>query len=370
MGKRHNTLDYKYFHKTNYIKSLENLFCITDFKQEYKQQFEIMYDIFKTLILLNNIIFADSNKSIDDKITDLEVELEKCLYGDLDNDSNKYKYSVRQINDLLDKHSRYLFKKFIDWYEYLISIGKLNQVKIEIDEEMKKLEQINFDYIINDNIIYKKNKDSKQSIYLSKFFKYNLNKDFLNEYLDNYYKLYLETTDKSNLAKEICLIYNLVAYANNGIIKKVYSSSKTNINEIEFNFEFTENLNDFFETYFKKYLHLKFNDIDIKKINEDFIDDTSKVLMYFMFSFSDEANFGTITELEICQNYDYYIFIMYINQIIEKEIIFNNHNAMLMKIVENLKNVFNLIKLKKYDEALNIIDEIIKQNKEIYIRVS
>ena len=67
MGKRHNTLDYKYFHKTNYIKALEKEYNIANFKKEYELQFNIMYDVFKTLIVLNNIIFADSNKNKDDK---------------------------------------------------------------------------------------------------------------------------------------------------------------------------------------------------------------------------------------------------------------------------------------------------------------
>ena len=32
MGKRHKTLEYKYFHKTHYIKSLETEFNIENFK--------------------------------------------------------------------------------------------------------------------------------------------------------------------------------------------------------------------------------------------------------------------------------------------------------------------------------------------------
>ena len=44
--------------------------------------------------------------------------------SELDNDSNKYKYSVRQINGLFDKHTRYLFKKFVEWYEYLDNISE------------------------------------------------------------------------------------------------------------------------------------------------------------------------------------------------------------------------------------------------------
>ena len=146
MGKRHNTLDYKYFHKTKYIKTLEKIKHIDNLKKEYFDQFNIMYDIFKTLINVNNIIFSESNKTIDDKVFELTIELEKCLYGDKDNDSNKYKYSVRQINSLFDKHTRYLFKKFVEWYEYLDSISEFEPIKEQIEFEMNRLDEKNFDF--------------------------------------------------------------------------------------------------------------------------------------------------------------------------------------------------------------------------------
>ena len=222
MGHRHNTLDYKYFHKTKYIKTLEREFNINNFKKQYPKQFDIMYDIFKTLILVNNIIFADSNKNKQEKITDIIIELENCIYGTLDNDSNKYKYSVREINSLLDKYSRYLYKKFIEWYEYLENITNLLPIQKEIELEMNKLDEKNFDFIEEDNITYKKNKDSKYCIYLSKFYEYNCNKNFLNDYLDQYYKNNIEDLSRNKLEKEICYIFNLVACANNGIANIIF----------------------------------------------------------------------------------------------------------------------------------------------------
>ena len=84
-----------------------------------------MLNIYKTFILINNIIFADSNKSINDKIFEIELELEKCLFGSNDNDSEKYQYSTRTIKGLLDSNSRILFNKFIEWYDYLMNINKL-----------------------------------------------------------------------------------------------------------------------------------------------------------------------------------------------------------------------------------------------------
>jgi arginine repressor len=71
-----------------------------------------MYDVFKTMILVNNILFADSNKSKQDKITDIIIELEKCIYGELDNDSNKYKYAIVDATEKQASNKYlYLFKE-------------------------------------------------------------------------------------------------------------------------------------------------------------------------------------------------------------------------------------------------------------------
>ena len=48
---------------------------IADFKKESSDQYEIMLNVYKTLILVNNIIFADSNKNINDKIFEIELRL-------------------------------------------------------------------------------------------------------------------------------------------------------------------------------------------------------------------------------------------------------------------------------------------------------
>lgn len=371
MGKRHNTLDYKYFHKTKYIKELEKIFEIDNFKKEYQKQFDIMYDIFKTLIILNNILFSDSSRNKDDKIFELQVELEKCLYGDLDNDGNKYKYSVRTINDLLDKHTRYLFKKFIEWYEYLTSISKLENIQDEIDEEMNKLKDINFDYIISSNINYKKDKNSNKSYCISKFFKYNLDKKYLEQYLDDYYDTYVDDIDRNELSKEVCLIYNLVAYANNGIIKEMTIKDKmTDINEIEFDYSYERDNVEFFEMYFNGYLHLKFNDIDFKKNADEFQQDLLKITIFFNLTNYKEFNLGKINEVVILQNYDLYYFIMNIYKISKNRIKLNNQNNMLLKIVERLEKVFELIKSHQFEEALKIVDSIIQKNKEMYIIIS
>lgn len=177
MGKRHNTLSDDIFRNSKYIATLEKELEISDFKKESSDQYEIMLNVYKTLILVNNIIFADSNKNINDKIFEIELELEKCLFGNNDNDSEKYQYSTRTIKGLYDSNTRHLFNKFIEWYDYLMNINKLDQVKYDVEEEMKKLEDVNFDMVVKGGIEYEKNKDSNYKIFISKF--NNLYTDYL-----------------------------------------------------------------------------------------------------------------------------------------------------------------------------------------------
>ena len=363
MGKRHNTLDYKYFHKTKYIRTLEEQFNIDSLKKDYKEQFDIMYDIFKTLILLNNIIFADSNKNIDDKITDLQIELEKCLYGDLDNDSNKYKYSVRQIKALLDSYSRHLYNSFIEWYDYLENINNLAPIKHDIEQEMQKLEQVNFDFIVEDDITFKKDKDSKKSYYLSRFFKYKCNTDYLNKYLDDYYEQYNETLPREDLTDEICFIFNLVASANNGILNLIY---KDNLSDSADDKEtFTKDI--FIKKYFNTLnIEIDNNDTDLTK----FVLDVSLVKGYFLFNDIQGFKTNNIDDKDLYSNYDYYYFISNIDQLNKKEIELETSNPLLNKIVDDLKNSFELLKEDDIKKAYEIIDKIITRNKDIFIRIS
>ena len=95
MGKRHNTLSDDIFRNSKYINALEQALEIDDFRKEYKEQYDIMLDVYKMLITINNIIFADSNKSINDKIYEMELEFEKIVGEQVDEENNekrKHKY--------------------------------------------------------------------------------------------------------------------------------------------------------------------------------------------------------------------------------------------------------------------------------------
>lgn len=114
-----------------------------------------MLDVYKTLILLNNIFFADSNKNKKEKNYDLIDIFEKIIY---DKDENK-KYSIRAIKGLYDNNARHLYNKYKEWYESLsYNDNYFETLKTEIDDEMTKLDNIEFDLVVKDNLQYKKTK--------------------------------------------------------------------------------------------------------------------------------------------------------------------------------------------------------------------
>lgn len=63
MGKRHNTLTDDIFRNSKYIRTLEQVLEIEDFRKEYKEQYDIMLDVYKTLITINNIFFPTVTKA-------------------------------------------------------------------------------------------------------------------------------------------------------------------------------------------------------------------------------------------------------------------------------------------------------------------
>src|SRR5574344_338137 len=104
MGKRHNTLSDDIFRNSKYIKALEKELEIDSFRKDYKEQYDIMLDVYKTLILINNVFYADSNKNKKDKTNEIIDLLEKVIYKSIDDD--RAKYSTRAIKALIDTNTR------------------------------------------------------------------------------------------------------------------------------------------------------------------------------------------------------------------------------------------------------------------------
>lgn len=359
MGKRHNTLSDDIFRNSNYINTLEQALEITDFRKDFKEQYDIMLIIYKTLIVVNNIIFSDSNKTINDKIYEVELELEKCLFGVNDNDSEKYQYSTRTIKGLIDSNTRHLFNKFTLWYDYLMGINKLDLVKTEVEEEMQTLENIEFDKVVKGTLIYEKNKDSNYKIFLSKFDNlYGDSVAFIEEYKNNYNETYGIDLTEENI-EDICFIYNMVASANNGIVK-ILSNEKIQ----DFKLSARSTCEDFYKAYLSS--------IHIDTIEDNLFMALSRLFVKKILAVTEDLP-DTYDTNEFMNNFDYHYFLVGIEKVVNANEIKIN-NDLLNKIIKDLKEIYELIKDKENKDNFKIafkkVQAIIDRNKNYFERLS
>lgn len=382
MGKRHNTLSDDIFRNSKYINTLEQALEIDDFRKEYKEQYDIMLEVYKMLITINNIIFADSNKSINDKIYEMELEFEKIVGEQVDEENDekrKHKYSVRTLKGLIDSNTRYLFNKFVEWYDYLMNFNKLDMVKQEVKEEMKRLESIDFDKVVKGGLLYEKNKNSNYKIYTSKLdYLYPNNKDVWKEYKQNFYDTYgIQLTDREK--NDIYLIFKLIAYANNGIVKLLFQD------EIK-DFELT--VKDNAEDYFKAYLTSLNIDIkDNKKFMnkaDNFLNElliTNNVIMEQLENDTKNEHIIEISHIDIepfIANYDLYFFYVNMEKITTGLYEFTIKADVVVKLVNDLKEIYNLMydnvptitDEKQVQEAFGKVQNIIDRNKKMFERLS
>lgn len=375
MGKRHNTLTDDIFRNGKYIRTLEQVLEIEDFRKEYKEQYDIMLDVYKTLITINNIFFSDSNKS--KKQNEIIDTLEKVIYKSIDD--NRAKYSVRTIKGLIDSNTRLLYNKFNEWYENLSYNEKYyDNLKLEVEEEMDTLDNIDFDNIVKNDLRYQKNKNSNYKIYVSKFdYLYPNHEKELDNYKQNFYDIYgIELNEKET--NEICLIFRLVAYGNNGLVKLLYD------NAIDFGLYDKSIPNDYFNAYLKSLNINMENNNDYNKCRDVFFNEfvetvdtmTKLILKKYENNHIKEIG-GELSLNEFVFNYDLYFF--YLNmELITTKYNFTIKSDLLLKIIKDLKEVYRLI----YDnvpkmanetqvkEALKKIQAIIDRNKNLFERLS
>ena len=377
MGKRHNTLTDDIFRNGKYIRTLEQVLEIEDFRKEYKEQYDIMLDVYKTLITINNIFFSDSNKSKKQKQNEIIDTLEKVIYKSIDD--NRAKYSVRTIKGLIDSNTRLLYNKFNEWYENLSYNEKYyDNLKLEVEEEMDTLDNIDFDNIVKNDLRYQKNKNSNYKIYVSKFdYLYPNHEKELDNYKQNFYDIYgIELNEKET--NEICLIFRLVAYGNNGLVKLLYD------NAIDFGLYDKSIPNDYFNAYLKSLNINMENNNDYNKCRDVFFNEfvetvdtmTKLILKKYENNHIKEIG-GELSLNEFVFNYDLYFF--YLNmELITTKYNFTIKSDLLLKIIKDLKEVYRLI----YDnvpkmanetqvkEALKKIQAIIDRNKNLFERLS
>lgn len=378
MGKRHNTLSDDIFRNSKYINALEQALEIDDFRKEYKEQYDIMLDVYKTLITLNNIFFADSNKNKKEKTDEIIDTIEKAIYKSIDDD--RAKYSVRTIKALVDSNTRLLYSKYSEWYEKLsYNENYFDTLKNEIEQEMTTLENIGFDNVVKGSLLYEKNKNSDYKIFVSKLdYLYPNNKDVWKEYKQNFYDTYgIQLTDREK--NDIYLIFKLIAYANNGIVKLLFQD------EIK-DFELT--VQDNAEDYFKAYLTSLNIDIkDNKKFMnkaDNFLNElliTNNVIMEQLENDTKNEHIIEISHIEIepfIANYDLYFFYVNMEKITTGLYELTIKADVVVKLINDLKEIYNLMygnvptitDEKQVQEAFGKVQNIIDRNKKMFERLS
>lgn len=203
MTNRHNTLTDDVFKDSKYIDKLQRQYGIKNFRKEYPNQYKIILDIFQTIILVSNCFESDSNLSLADKTDKARTIIETLIYNDYEN-SQKHKYSVKDIKDLLDKRARKLYNLMAEWQKVFATITTKNAItSIELKEiietikkEMQELEYAEFDSISIDNISYQKNTIKNYKIYAKYFSKFDNIYSKCDEFKEQYFiPLYKKTSD-------------------------------------------------------------------------------------------------------------------------------------------------------------------------------
>ena len=379
MGKRHNTLSDDIFRNSKYINTLEQALEIDDFRKEYKEQYDIMLDVYKTLITLNNIFFADSNKNKKEKTDEIIDTIEKVIYKSIDDD--RAKYSVRTIKALVDSNTRLLYNKYSEWYEKLsYNENYFDTLKNEIEQEITTLENIGFDNVVKGSLLYEKNKNSDYKIFVSKLdYLYPNNKDVWKEYKQNFYDTYgIQLTDREK--NDIYLIFKLIAYANNGIVKLLFGYEK--INDIELTEK--HNAEDFFKAYLTSLnIDIKDNKKFMSKAN-NFLNElliTNNVIMEQLENDAKNEHIIEISHIEIepfIANYDLYFFYVNMEKITTGLYEFTIKADVVIKLINDLKEIYNLIydnvptitDEKQVQEAFGKVQNIIDRNKKMFERLS
>ena len=377
--RRHNHLTDDVFKKSKYIATINRVFGFKDIRKEDNKQYKILLDIFQTFILVNNCFCSDSNLSMADKCNNARDIIEKLVYNDYEN-SQKHKYSVRDIKVLLDKRARKLYHYMEQWQKDLSNISTKNattsievkQMLEVIDKEMNELEEVGFDNVVSNDFEYQPKwlkYYTKYSIIISKFDNiYSDKENFIKDYKEYYYNENgVNLTDDD--IEELTTLYRLVANANNGLAKVInnYKIEDYNINE-------RSSAKYIYKAYLKS-LRIDYNNIAT-------FEETSQIFKVALTLLGNEVNKkGHFTIDEVIDNFDMFSFLVSMEQVVEKDI--NSEHKDIDKILTDLKEVYRIINsiedvndldktIKEYYiPAYNIIKSIIKRkNNMCFVEVS
>lgn len=382
--RRHNHLTDDVFKKCKYIATINRVFGFKDIRKEDNKQYKILLDIFQTFILVFNCFFSDSNKSKVDKADEARTIIEKLIYRDYEN-SQKHKYSVRDIKDLLDKRARRLYKYMEQWQKELMKITPknandsifLNEMIATLKKEMNDLEYVEFDSIVNENITYQKNnvknyKDYKK--YICKFdYIYNKRDEFINEFKEKYYKrtrISLTDDDIDMFRK----VFTSITYGNNGLI-----------NTINNTYLDTRNINEKSSDKYIYRAYLKLNGIDYNSDNFKIDVMTFSLMLQSIYN---KAMLNGLTKYDVLKNFDILTFLITCEEmILTDEVKFDFVDNDINGILLDLKDVYKTCSssqmtyeeigtdTKRFNEetlipAYQIIRDIIERNKDIFMEIS
>lgn len=370
MGAKHKTLNDDIFRHSKYIEVINKQVGCKDFKnfcqdednKDFKGQYDFMLDTFRTLILLNNCFYSDSNISLADKVANALDIMEAYLYIDTD----KKKYSVRFIQGIIEKHSTYLYRRINEWYRNLEplttkDIITTNWVKVvmeEIEKEIIRLDSVGFDNMVKGSIDYKKNKNSNYKIFISRFDSLNTEySTFVEAYKNEYNERHTNILTYDDLT-DIGLIYTLVAKANNGIV--ITLDNKDNK---DYNLNENSTPKDYYEAY-----------LDSLNIG---VDDTFHKLNAnaFMINFELVSSNVNLTTNEIINNFDMFYFL----EMMRRKKDFTTIDDEANKVLDDLRQVYKILSnpptsqddmLDNFKVGYDMIQKIIDRYQDYYIRVS
>ncbi len=384
MGKRYRILTDEVFKNSKYINTINNIYSLKDFKKEYKEQYDIILDIFKTFILLNNHFFSDSNLSNFDKVENATNLLEKMFIINDDENVVGVKYSVRDIKELCDKYARHLYNAMSEWYYSLYTLSSkdldnskiLKKIKKDIEEEMNKLEYSGFDNSFVENIQFERNaiKNYKNyTKYISKFdTMYAKRNAFIENYKAEFKSLYGITLNDNDINK-FGLLFKLLTSVNNGLINIIndYELDKCNINS------YTDST-----TLYKYYLQT----LNIDYESNSFIDNSQEFLFLFGIVKNKLDSIVNYDNKKLLENFDMYFFYLTMEQTIySHKIKFKTASNISDKLTIDLIDIYkSLKKIKESEKDLSkesIVsdylipmykktDELIKRYCNVFERIS
>lgn len=385
MGHRHNVLTDEVFKNSKYIDTIQRHYGIKNFSKEHKKQYKILLDIFQTFILVSNCFESDSNSSLADKTDKACNLMEKLLYNNFD-ESQKHKYSVRDIKNLCDKRARKLYNYMAVWQKQISSLtSKSVNTSIEvkqmielIEKEMQDLENVGFDNVVSGNVTYQKNWVKYSNSYTMVMDKFNTNYGDNIKALEQYkQRIYNITGDylTDNEMEEIKTIFRLVTNACNGLIKVI-----CNYNIEDHNISDRSSAKYIYKAYLKSFK------IDYNSINNfEEISQVFKMTLMWLTEYINK-NKMPISTNEVLDNYDMLYFMVNMEVFVNGNENISKMPKVLQKLVNDLKQVYEMISKAKneplvnneysshitnyYIPAYGLVKTIIDNNKDFFMEVS